>query len=116
MNERIICDMAWRTLFKKKVRRTFHVFALGIRSDGAIVVSQNGSDAIKNPSIHAEARLANKLDCGATVYVVRCKADGTFGLAKPCPTCEAILRNMRVKCVYYTMNADGDFEKESYDG
>lgn len=107
--------VAMRTLFKKEVKRTFNVCAIGIRSDGAIVVSQNGSDRIRNPNIHAEARLVNKLDYGATVYVIRCRADGSFGIAKPCPNCEQLLRNARVKQVFYTIDSDGNFEKETYE-
>lgn len=54
----------------------------------------------------AECRvLKNPPKCAildSTLYVARVKNDNTLGLAKPCPLCEAMIRNRKVKEVYYT--------------
>lgn len=78
--------------------------SLGVRRDGTIVRSYNGcgrSDD-KKLSAHAEARLVRKLGEGGVVYVGRVRRDnGLMAMAKPCPRCEAALRNRGVvKCFY----------------
>jgi hypothetical protein len=85
--------------------RAHFLGAVGVRADGAIVSARNGSNAIRFPAIHAEARLAKKLDRNSVVYVARVTKGGNIGLAKPCPTCEAFLRNKNVKKVFYTIDA-----------
>lgn len=39
---------------------------------------------------------------GATVYVVRIKKDGSYGMAKPCQCCEDMLKFVGVKKVYWS--------------
>lgn len=85
--------------------RAHFLGAIGIRSDGAIVTARNGSCSYRCPAIHAEARLAKKLDKNSVVYVARLTKGGNIGLAKPCKTCEAFLRNKNVKKVFYTIDA-----------
>lgn len=36
------------------------------------------------------------------LYVARVKQDNSLGLAKPCSLCEAMIKNRKVKEVYYT--------------
>ncbi len=84
------------------VKRNFLLGALGVRDDGAIVTSTNGSCIHPAPAHHAEARLCRKLDKGSTVYVARVAKDGTPAMAKPCPSCMSILRAKRVAKVIYT--------------
>lgn len=83
--------------------RTFFVGAIGIRKDGAKVMSRNSTAEMISPNLHAEAKLAKKLDVGAVVYVARFRKDWTWGNARPCRSCRAILRAKGVKKVYYTV-------------
>jgi tRNA(Arg) A34 adenosine deaminase TadA len=46
---------------------------------------------------------------GADVYVVRVGRAGNLLLSKPCDMCEAALRHVGVRRVYYSLN-DGNFE------
>lgn len=88
----------------KKNDRTWLLGAVGIRADGTIVTSINGSVAIPTRQAHAEYRLTKKLDAGSVVYVARVRKDsGEFGMAKPCANCEKALRDRKVRKVYYTI-------------
>jgi len=89
-------------------RRHFKISALGIRKDGAMVVSYNGSAKIRTPEIHAEYKLSRKLDYDATVFVVRLLKEGKYGLAMPCTSCLAVLKKKKVKKIYFTIS-DSDF-------
>jgi len=84
--------------------RTFRLGAVGIRNDGVVVSSRNGAAMDKCPSIHAEARLCNKLTQNATVFVARVLRDGTWANSKPCPRCQATLKAHKVTKVYYTIS------------
>jgi deoxycytidylate deaminase len=57
-------------------------------------------------TIHAEfdaiIGLARSELAGATVYVYRQYKDGSPALSKPCACCEAMLREVGIKNVYYT--------------
>lgn len=86
--------------------RNFMIGAVGIRADGAIVRARNSADRAYCPTGHAEAKLVKKLDKGAVVFVCRVRKSGEFGLAKPCKSCETILRNKGIKEVYYSINDD----------
>lgn len=90
----------------KKDRRTFRLGAIGIRSDGAMVTAANGPTDNPRPHVHAEFRLATKLDHGAIVFVARVRRDGSFGMARPCRDCRRILKSRGVKKVYYTVSND----------
>jgi tRNA(Arg) A34 adenosine deaminase TadA len=87
-------------------RRCALVGAVGIRRDGAMVSSCNGSARQKTPSRHAEARVVRKCDRGADVYVARVRRDGSVGCAKPCGHCMAAMRARQVRSVTYTMGSD----------
>lgn len=94
----------------KNDKRAFKLGAVGIRKDGAIVAAYNGSAENKRPKAHAEHRLSRKLDTGAhTVYVVRIRVDGTYGMAKPCPHCQIALKRKKVKKVIYSTNVQNEF-------
>lgn len=65
------------------------------------------------PGIHAEIDSCLGVDRdslkGASIYVVRIRRDGSYGLAKPCMVCVRILRNMKVYNAYYsTENGYGE--------
>lgn len=84
-------------------KRQFNLGAIGVRLDGAIVLSRNEASPKKNPHAHAEARLVKKLGVDSPmVLVVRTLKNGDLALAKPCKNCEAILRAYRVKKIFYT--------------
>lgn len=90
--------------------RTYRLGAVGLRSDGVMVVAYNGTayqgkTCRRFPAMHAEARLARKLDFYSTVYVTRVMQPG-MGLARPCLNCQRALRRKRVERVYYTISDD----------
>lgn len=96
--------MAAGAALRKDDRRSFRLGAVGLRNDGTTVASANGPSPYPCPEVHAEARLANKLTPGSTVWVARIRHDGSLGMAKPCPTCERRLRNSGVRKVIYTIS------------
>ena len=69
---------------------------------------QNSNGKYLAPKLHAEIAAINKikyLDIDFSkvhVYVYREYKDGTPALAKPCPSCEAALREMGIVHVHYT--------------
>jgi len=96
-------EIAAKITSKNRGRRRFLVGAIGIRGDGTMVSAFNGSSPRPNRKAHAEYRLASKLDYGAVVYVARVKVgDGTFGMAKPCKSCQKALKSKKVSRVYFT--------------
>ena len=104
-----LLNMAAAQAIKKNTidMRCFRIGSVGVRNDGAIVYSRNLSDTNRNRRIHSEYRLARKLDFGAIVFVARVLRDGiTVGMARPCPDCERLLRQMKVRKVYYTIAPD----------
>lgn len=65
----------------------------------------------RHKKLHAEEALAKRFNLiGASVIVVRITRSGNLGLAKPCPTCERLLREKGVKRIYYT-NKNGIIEE-----
>ena len=88
----------------READRRYRLAAVGVRTDGAVVVSSNLPSRIPEPSAHAEARLARKLDWGSTVYIVRIKRDGTLGTARPCRKCQSALRLKGVRYCYYSIS------------
>lgn len=86
-------------------RRNFFLGAVGVRSDGAMVYSFNSPTQFPCKAAHAEHRLAKKLDAGSTVYVARV-SNGQFAMSRPCASCMTILRNKRVRRIYYTIAPD----------
>jgi len=79
--------------------------AIGIRSDGKVVMSSNIPNQGQDVNCHAEARLSKKLDKGSVVYVARVSKDGRhFRPAKPCVECQRKLKGKSVQKVYYTID------------
>lgn len=103
-------EIAAKLSTKRKDRRYFHLGAVGVRSDGVMVKSANGSTMEPHPECHAETRLSKKLDVGSIVYVARVTKNGEFALAKPCKNCQRTMRARGVKEVYYT-TTNKTFEK-----
>jgi len=88
--------------------RHFCLGAVGVRSDGVIVASYNGHPWEPERKAHAEYRLCRKLDRGSTVYVARTLADGSYGLAAPCPSCMKSMKSKGIKTVYFTTYQNKD--------
>lgn len=105
---RELVKLAAKFAAKKRDIRTFKLAAIGIRSDGRIVHASNGPTPYRNDQAHAEARLAKKLDVGSTVIVVRVRPDGRLAMAKPCKSCELILKSRGVRKVYFSTNSEVD--------
>lgn len=68
----------------------------------------------KNYTRHAELMcilgVDRKVTTGATLYIVRLKADDKLGLAKPCKLCQELLMFVGVKKVVYSDN-EGNFQR-----
>lgn len=102
----------------KDDERTYHLGALGIRSDGVRVQARNGAALYLAPQAHAEARLCRKLTPKSVVYVVRLSRSGEgYRMAKPCANCRKALKQRGVLKVYYTISPSEygviDFRRES---
>lgn len=77
--------------------------AIGHRKDGTWVFSHNTTTKeARLWRCHAEARLSNKLDVGSTVYVMRLKRNGQWGMSYPCESCVRCLIRKGTKRVYFT--------------
>ena len=99
-----LLDEAAKLAFSGDKRKHHLLAAVAKRKDGAIVSSRNGMTQVPRPSAHAEARVLKKAGHGATLYVAKVqKKSGEWGLAKPCKNCMTLIRNMKVKRVFYTI-------------
>lgn len=88
-------------------RKKNHLLAaIAIRQDGTIVSSRNGMTQVPRPSAHAEARVLKKAGHGSVLYVAKISKKGEPGLAKPCANCMSLIKNKKVKRVYYTIGPD----------
>ena len=97
-------NAAKRVAFNGDSKRKFKLGAIGIRQDGAIVSACNLPDRAPSPHAHAEARVLKKLGRGGTIYVVRILSDGSFANARPCKTCQMLMRSHNVVKCYYSIN------------
>lgn len=99
-------NLASKIAKKGDIRRHYRIGAVGIRSDGTVVVSNNSACHHPQKAAHAEARLVRKLNQGSIVFVVRILADDTLANARPCDACQAVLRRRGIERVIYSI---GDF-------
>lgn len=77
--------------------------AVSVRPDGLLVASRNVQvPAERVLTGHAEYRLHSKLQSGCVVAVARVNRSFAPAMAKPCISCETILRNRRVSAIFYT--------------
>ena len=84
--------------------RAYQLAAFAERRDGLLVSAFNVQVPTQRPPRgHAEYRIHSKLTVGSVVAVARLSSTGEWALAKPCKACEALLRNCRVKKVFYTI-------------
>ena len=88
--------------------------ATGPFRHGAVVLSKgkvlaeacNKFSGTENKSIHAEARVINKvprhLTHQATMIVVRVGASGLLATSKPCPTCQKLITKLKFRHIYFS--------------
>lgn len=98
-----LLDLAARLAMGGSRDRNYKLACIVCRSDGAMTWSLNELTEKPNPRSHAEARALRKADWGSTIYVARVTHDGTWAISKPCPRCQALIKNMGVAKVYYTI-------------
>ena len=73
--------------------------------------------------LHAEINCLNQikhLDINFSkvkLYIYRIRKDQPFGMARPCPSCMAAIRDLGIRDIYYTSNEGYVYEKlEKYEG
>lgn len=68
------------------------------------------------PKLHAEISCLNQikhLDINFSkvrLYIYRIRKDQPFGLARPCPSCMAAIKDLGIKNIYFTTNDGYSFE------
>jgi len=82
----------------------FLLGAVAIRNDGAIVTATNIRTQNREHSAHAEFRCLRKSGSGSVLYVARIDRFGEWAMAKPCELCQSLIKNKRVKKVFYTIS------------
>ena len=69
------------------------------------------------PKLHAEISCISQiknLDINFSkvkLYIYRIRKDQPFGLARPCPSCMAAIKDLSIRDVYYTTNDGYAYEK-----
>ena len=59
---------------------------------------------LRSCSVHAEASALRNVDAvGATLYVARVTRRNTWGMARPCSSCESLIRAAQVRRVVWTV-------------
>ncbi|WP_374047979.1 deaminase [uncultured Thomasclavelia sp.] len=62
------------------------------------------------PKLHAEISCLNQIKhlnvnfSKIKLYIYRIRKDQPFGMARPCPSCMAAIRDLEIKDIYYTSN------------
>ena len=68
------------------------------------------------PKLHAEINCLNQikhLDINFSkvrLYIYRIRKDQPFGLARPCPSCMAAIKDLGIKNIYFTTNDGYSYE------
>ena len=69
------------------------------------------------PKLHAEINCLNQIKhfdinfSKVKLYIYRIRKDQSFGMARPCPSCMAAIRDLGIRNIYYTTNAGYAHEK-----
>ena len=77
----------------------------------------NGSGCYYIPKLHAEINCLNSirhLDINFSkvkLYVYRIRNDRPHGIARPCPSCMAAIRDLGIRNIYYTTNDGYGYER-----
>lgn len=96
-------DLAIRIAKGGAENRNYLIGCVGLRTDGAIVVAPNSWTKDPEHTAHGENRVLKKAGFGATLWVARVTRDNQWANAKPCVKCQALIRNKKVKRVYFTL-------------
>lgn len=88
----------------------------GIQRHGAIILGNGGCILAKafnnyDNGYHAEVRALKRIphdakESAKEIIVVRARRNQKFGLSKPCPACEAALKEANILVVYYSTNGE----------
>lgn len=77
---------------------------------------RNPSDALL-PKLHAEIHCLNQIKNlninfqKVKLYIYRIRKDQPFGLARPCPSCMAAIKDLGIRDIYYTTNDGFSYER-----
>lgn len=69
------------------------------------------------PKLHAEINCVNQIKhmdinfSKVKLYVYRIRRDQPFGLARPCPSCMAAIKDLGIRDIYYTTNDGYAYER-----
>jgi len=69
------------------------------------------------PKLHAEINCINSIKhmdinfSKVNLYIYRIRRDQPFGLARPCLSCMAAIKDLGIKNIYYTTNDEYAFER-----
>ena len=69
------------------------------------------------PKLHAEISCLNQIKhlninfTKVKLYIYRIRKDQPYGMARPCPSCIAAIKDLGIKNVYYTTDAGYAYEK-----
>ena len=79
-------------------------------------IYRNQSDTLL-PKLHAEISCINQIKnlginfSKVKLYIYRIRKDQPCGLARPCPSCMAAIKDLGIKEIYYTTNDGYSYEK-----
>ena len=69
------------------------------------------------PKLHAEINCINQLKhlninfSKVKLYIYRTRNDQPYGMARPCPSCMAAIKDLGIKDIYYTTNNGYAYER-----
>ena len=69
------------------------------------------------PKLHAEISCLNQIKhlninfSKVKLYIYRIRKDQPFGMARPCPSCMAAIRDLGIRDIYYTTNDGYVYER-----
>lgn len=69
------------------------------------------------PKLHAEIHCLNQIKnvdinfSKVKLYIYRIRGDQPFGMARPCPSCMAAIKDLGIRDIYYTTNEGYAYEQ-----
>ena len=69
------------------------------------------------PKLHAEISCINQIKhlninfSTVKLYIYRLRNDPPYGMARPCPSCMAAIRDLGIRDIYYTTNEGYSYER-----
>lgn len=77
---------------------------------------RHNSDSLL-PKLHAEINCVNQIKnldinfSNVKLYIYRIRKDQPYGMARPCPSCMAAIKDLGIREIYYTTNDGYSYEK-----